>query len=365
MSKFPLPLDAQLLIRALRDVRALRGLSPETWDRFLRCARLTGVLSRLATQIADEDLWSEIPEEVHWHLRAEERVAEHFRQRILWELDRLQAALTNQDSPLVLLKGAAYLAAGLPPAVGRVSSDIDLLVSKDVLSDVETRLLDRGWQSLRDDASLHTAYYLRWLHELPPLAHRHRGVVLDLHHNILPLRDPIQVSAERLIQSSIPLPNRPPFRILAPVDQVLHSATHLFRIGDFDRGLRDLCDMHQLIVHYIGMSPDFTEELIHRAAEMNLGRPCYLAFRYLREHFETPITESTWKIANRFEPSGLLIRWYDKHIRRALFPVRLDGEDHAREWSLWVLDKFPLPRIRSMLSPLFWIKRLPMAGTRA
>ena len=31
------------------------------------------------------------------------------------------------------------------------------------------------------------AYYRRWMHELPPLIHRERDRMIDVHHTILPL----------------------------------------------------------------------------------------------------------------------------------------------------------------------------------
>ncbi len=354
---------ARLLIRVLGDAAALCDLPLKTWNDLLPCARLAGILPRLATDVDQRNLWEFLPDEVHWHLRAERQFAEHFRRRILWELDCLKSALAEVAVPLVLLKGAAYLAGGLPPTRGRVSTDVDLLVPQAQLLEVEQKLQDHGWQS-QDEKSLHTTYYLRWLHELPPMAHRHRHVILDLHHNILPLRDPIQISAESLIEQSVPLADHAPLRMLSPADQILHSAAHLFRIGEFNRGLRDLCDMHELIIHY-SLETDITAELVARAGELNLGRPCYLAFRYLEKYFDTPFSPSARKAIEKHRPTKWTLAWYDKHIERALFPIRLDGEDWARARSLWLLDKFPLPRMRSMLSPLFWIKRLPVAGAGA
>ena len=42
--------------------------------------------------------------------------------------------------------------------------------------------------------------------------------------------------------------------VLSKPDMVLHSATHLFRNGDFSIGLRDLCDFDWLVREF-GVAP--------------------------------------------------------------------------------------------------------------
>jgi hypothetical protein len=66
-------------------------------------------------------------------------------------------------------------------------SDVDVLVPRDRLADVEAALMLAGWAST-NPSEYDQHYYRRWMHELPPLQHIRRQTVLDVHHAILPTR---------------------------------------------------------------------------------------------------------------------------------------------------------------------------------
>jgi hypothetical protein len=103
-----------------------------------------------------------------------------------WEISRIQRALASVDTPIIFLKGAAYLMSALANAKGRLSSDIDILVAKNMLPQVESALIEHGWEPIKL-ADYDQLYYRTWAHELPPLRHRDRNTVVDVHHTILPL----------------------------------------------------------------------------------------------------------------------------------------------------------------------------------
>jgi hypothetical protein len=84
-----------------------------------------------------------------------------------------------------VLKGAAYVAAGLPAAAGRLFNDIDLLVPREQLPQAESALMLAGWHA-SGLSEYDKRYYRRWMHEIPPLQHVQRDTVIDLHHAILP-----------------------------------------------------------------------------------------------------------------------------------------------------------------------------------
>ena len=48
-------------------------------------------------------------------------------------------------------------------------------------------MLDAGWERVKAADGYDDAYYRRWMHELPPLIHRDRDRMIDVHHTILPL----------------------------------------------------------------------------------------------------------------------------------------------------------------------------------
>ena len=96
-------------------------------------------------------------------------------------------ALAPLGVPVILLKGTAFHAADLDACGGRSVGDLDILVPHDSLGAVEAALLDAGWERMKEADGYDDAYYRRWMHELPPLIHRTRDRMIDVHHTILPL----------------------------------------------------------------------------------------------------------------------------------------------------------------------------------
>ena len=120
----------------------------------------------------------------------------------LWEVEAARRALAPLGVPVVLLKGSAFVAAGLSAAEGRSIGDLDILVPRDCLDAVETALLVAGWEWVKPDP-YDDAYYRRWMHELPPLIHRDRDRMIDVHHTILPLTARVTPDAKTLIADSL------------------------------------------------------------------------------------------------------------------------------------------------------------------
>lgn len=275
-------------LQALRDPNAMLAFDEATWDRVLRQARAAGLLGRLGALAGD--FTERLPNAVGRHLASACALAEQQRRSVHWELLQLSRALAHTQGPVVLLKGAAYAAADLPPAAGRIFSDIDLLVPRQQLEATESALKLAGWFSSARDA-YDVRYYREWMHELPPMLHIRRQTWLDVHHNILPETARRQTRPELILTESLPLTPFPRLSIPQPVDQVLHSATHLFHEGEWWHGLRDLVDLDALLRAY-GADPAFWPQLMSRASSLNLGRPLYYALRYARRLLHTPIPDA-------------------------------------------------------------------------
>jgi len=244
------------------------GFSARDWEILLGQARRSRLLARLALQAAT---WpGELPAPQRDYLQGSLRLVQRQRREVLSELSRMRETLGQAQGPVVLLKGAAYLLADLPPSRGRVFSDIDILVARPALEGAETALLAGGWVSQERDA-YNQRYYREWMHEVPPLEHVQRGSVIDLHHTIAPPTSRFRVDGALLMQRIRPI-GASGFHMLAPEDMVLHSAVHLYQEGEFDHGLRDLLDLHDLLLHFEAEA-DFWPRLLARAAELRLGEP--------------------------------------------------------------------------------------------
>ena len=294
-------------------------LTGREWDLAVPQARQAGLLARLAAVAHRGGFYDELSERPRHHLTGARRLASKHRQDVLYELDRIHEILGSLLGTIVLLKGAAYLAADLQPAAGRVFSDIDILVPEDRIAVVEALLQLAGWRP-GDIDPYDDRYYRRWMHQIPPLTHAERQATIDVHHSIVPRTARIgAVAADPLLKRAVPLSNFPGFAILAPEDMVLHSATHLFNEGEFHNGLRDLSDL-DLLFRQFGTDEGFWSSLANRAVELGLTRPLFYAFRYTGSIIGTPLPTRVVSASSRFAPSGPVLKIMDICLKRALAP---------------------------------------------
>ena len=331
---------------ALRDPRALPGWTPAQWEALIRQARRANLVSRLAVLLDEQGLLDDVPAAPRAHLEAARVVAQAHAEAVRREVAYVRKALARTGADTVLLKGAAYLLAGLPAARGRVFTDIDILVPGIALAEVEAALMLHGWATTHHNP-YDQRYYRRWMHELPPMLHVTRQTVLDVHHAILPTTARMKPDSAKLLEASLPLAGEPRLRILAPSDMVLHSAAHLFLNEELASGLRDLADLDSLLRHF-GPQPDFWQQLTARASELDLARPLYYALRYTRHILATPVPDQALKAAEIGRPPNMLHRVMDALFLRALQP------DHPA-----AADRFtPLAR-RSLYVRAHWLRMPP------
>jgi Uncharacterised nucleotidyltransferase len=279
--------DCTALLRALRDPAAMGSFDHDAWDLVVRQALAAGLLGRLGALAREAGLESSLPAAVRRHMQASLTIAEQQRRAVKWELVQLSRTLADLEGPVLLLKGAAYAAADLPPARGRLFSDVDCLVPKAQLAVAEAALMLDGWVTSARDA-YDQRYYRQWMHELPPMTHIRRRTVLDLHHSILPETARIRTRPDLFVERARELIEFPRFSIPDPVDLVLHSATHLFHEGEWQHGLRDLVDLDAMLTDFSGR-PGFWDSLIERAGSLNLGRPLFYGLRYSQRLLGTAV----------------------------------------------------------------------------
>src|SRR5262249_46050478 len=144
-----------------------------------------------------------VPPSPRRHLEASLVMAAAQTEAVEREVAYLREALAASNTDIVLLKGAAYLMAGLKAARGRVFSDVDILVPQAKLEEVENALNLHGWTSTHHDA-YDQRYYRKWMHELPPLRHNARATVVDVHHAILPLTARRRPDSAKLLAAARP-----------------------------------------------------------------------------------------------------------------------------------------------------------------
>lgn len=291
------------LLAFLSDHAAASAWSGDDWSLLFAEARTCGLLPRVAWQLAESDLAGSVPMEFYPLLAAARTQGAAVARDCRREIAHLRAALANIDTPVVLLKGAAYVLADLPAANGRTFSDIDLLVERPAIPRAESALMLAGWIADKKDA-YDQRYYREWSHEIPPLTHLHRGTTVDLHHSLVMPTCRIKVDSAAMVARAVPLPGLPGWQRLADEDMVLHAAAHLMLNSEFDRGLRDLGDIDLLVRHFTASAAVFPQRLANRAREVGLFPLLACALGACKKIYRTPLSG---ELATA--EGGVFLRW--------------------------------------------------------
>ncbi len=335
--------DASLLVRALRSPQSVDECD---WSGLISIARAEQLIGSLAHRFEDVDC----PPSIAALFATIRRDFAQQRVQALWEAEMARRALAEVSIDWILLKGTAFHAADLPASIGRSVGDLDILVRRDQLDRAEQALLAAGWERLKPAEGYDDQYYRRWMHELPPLIHKSRDRMIDVHHTILPLTARPTPDAEALIAHSRTLGNG--LRILSPADMIVHAAAHLFADGDLAGGLRNLWDVDQLIRHF-ALQPGFWTRLGEQAKHHQLERPVALALRLSGRLYGTPVDPGIAgraRLSDRLFEARLLARngWgqESRTLLRAGFYIR----SHWLRMPPWLLArhlwvKAGLPRL--------------------
>ncbi len=299
-------MNARLLCTLLADPARAQSVTSDQWTSVLTIAhaeRLSGSLGHRLSGLT-------LPPAVQAVLGNARLNAEVGRVQALWEVEIARRVLAPLSVPVVLLKGSAFVAAGLDAGTGRLIGDLDILVPRHRLDEVETALLGAGWDWAKPNA-YDDIYYRRWMHELPPLIHKDRDRMIDVHHTILPLTAKPRPNAAELIGMAQPLGwdgawddhGQPAggLWLLSPENMIIHAAAHLIADGDLEGGLRNLWDIDRLVREFTDEDPDFCLTLAEHAARHQLYPQVMRALRLARLLFGTPLKEYSSPARVRFE----------------------------------------------------------------
>ena len=301
-------MSASWLVRLLVDPGVARDVPVAAWTGIVAVARAEKLAGTLAQRLEGLDLPATLA-----RIIVEERAGHReARRRALWEVEMARRALAPLAAPVILLKGSAFAAAGLDAARGRQIGDLDILVPSGALDRVEAALIAAGWEWAKPDA-YDDLYYRRWMHELPPLIHRERDAMIDVHHTILPPTARPTPDAAALIADAVPL-GESGVAMLSRADIVVHAAAHLIADGDLSGGLRNLWDIDRLCREFSADDAEYLNGLLARADHHGLSAAVVRTLRLARQIFSTPV------------PRGLVP---DDTVSDRLFRRRLLARD---EW---------------------------------
>ncbi len=327
------------------------SFSLRDWELLLTQARLGRLHARLALHYQGRGWLADVPPGPRGHLESALRAAQRQRNQVRWEVDRLRVALADVASPVVLLKGAAYVAADLPPSRGRLFTDVDFMVHKAALPEAENSLIGAGWVPQKLD-SYDERYYRRWMHELPPFKHVWRHTWLDVHHTITPPTSRFAVAGDQLMARIRPLRPGSQLATLAAEDMVLHSAVHLMQEGEFNTGLRDLLDVNGLLAHF-GADANFWPLLLERAHELGLQVPLHHVLVQVRRLFGTQAPGELRRAADGLAGGAVTRVVMPALLELALRPEHVSCDSRASGLARWLLY------VRSHALRMPWYQVLP------
>ena len=258
-------MQTQPLINLLHHPESVVKLSDEDWNDIVMTARQNQLLGPLAARLKATASWNDVPPAVRRHLDLELLTAQRRGESAQGELAMIRRTI-SADVDLILLKGCAYLCAGDANQTGRIFSDVDVMVGRGQLAQVESELIGGGWKPSKVDA-YDDAYYRNWMHEVPPMEHVRRHTVLDLHHAINPPVARYFVNPALLTATKVEVAAG--VFVLAPLDRVLHCAIHLIQEGEPKKLLRDLYDLHLLLAQHSAETGGI-DGLLSRARELGI-----------------------------------------------------------------------------------------------
>ena len=322
-----------MLLRALRDPAVLTGLREPAWRDLLASARGSGVLVRLGRLLGERRLLDQIPEKARLQLAEADCFVRRNQTDLRFEVNRVTRALRDVGTSIILLKGAAYLYAGLPPRHTHFAFDLDILVPREQVGRVEQALRAAGWQSA-ERSRYDDRYYREWMHEIPPLWHPDRLFAVDIHHAILPTTSRYQPDTQALFAAAVQLGDGA-LRVLCPTDMVLHGAAHLFT-EEFISGLRQLAVLHDLLEHF-GTHDRFWDELLERARRHGLERILFYLVRYSGRVFGTAVPARIAAALHAHRPNPAALGIMDAAVTSALRPTLPGQSQRRRRVALWVL----------------------------
>ena len=329
-----LPNQRSLLLDFLRNPSIVQSYNNQQWSILYRVSKSTSLLAHVDWVIQQNELQNYLPKKIIDNITSAKTIVEYKKRSALWELNRLWRALLESDAEIIVLKGGAYLLGHLPFSQSRMFADIDILVKIDAIKNIEQILLEQDWNSENQD-EYDQHYYRDWMHEIPPLRHITRTIEVDIHHTILPLTSRLHPDPSLFFENAVDS-GQYGFKILAPCDMTLHSATHLFYDSGLDNKLKDLVDLDQLILHFSSTDPDFLSNLIKRAQKLQLQRPLFYALRYTHRLLGTTIPTEILQDKTG-APSFIIRILMDSLVPLAILPEHPDHPTIKVAIARWLL----------------------------
>jgi len=298
------------------EPKKAHSLTMSNWSQLIFVLRECDLLARFYHLSNIDNILEKLPDRVQHHLNSANIKAERQAKQAKFEAAELAKNLKSIDVNPIFLKGVAYTLLNSVASMGRIYSDMDVLVDKKQLHAIERKLSLYGWFSQKND-DYDQKYYREWAHEIPPLQHGARGTVADIHHNLLP---PISGRAPdiELFTSSL-YTTQSNLKTLSKPAMVLHSIIHLFFNEEFSHGFRDLTDLHLLFSEEESNS-DFWAQILVLSEQSKFTTELFYAVRYCQKITKTKFPIKFIDNVKQFQICKIKLRFADFIFCRVLLP---------------------------------------------
>jgi hypothetical protein len=264
------------------------------WENIIHVLREVNLLAACFYRLEKEDKLTLLPPFAFKHMKAAAIYSSRQSEQVMFESKLLQNILDAESIPAVFLKGASYTLRKSKNSEGRVYSDIDLLVTKNDISNAEKALAKHAWRT-KKLSEYDNNYFREWSHEIPPMFNIHRGTVLDLHHNILLPISGREVNVELLTENCQKIEGG--YTVLGYAATILHSIVHLIINEDVSNGYRDVLDITTLIKD--NDSPEFWQEITSLSSKLGFNNELYLALSLSTKYASLTIPNDVWEALNK------------------------------------------------------------------
>lgn len=264
---------------------ALKDCLPSELSDLITIYREQKILARMCYRIQLSGVFESLDKKTQRHLLNAKQIADRQKEQVFNEAKELTRILKDTVDTLIFLKGAAYSMCDGSLGKGRIYSDIDVLVPKKDIKDCEQRLAVGGWLG-QEISDYDDKYYRKWAHEIPPMVHGHRGTIIDVHHNIVPIISNDSPNIDLLTEHKEEI--LPGIYVLSGPAQLVHAAIHLFRNEEYQGSFRDLSDIFLMLE---GQDENFWLESIELAEQIGFKHELCLAIRYAHRILNLPIPD--------------------------------------------------------------------------
>lgn len=319
------------------------------WQLILGYAETYTIAPLLYSNLKKLSLDQEIEPEVREKLRSLYRQSHAAGINQFMKMKEILAAFSQEKIAVVLLKGAAlgltvYRSFGLRPML-----DLDLLVRTNDLERAEKVLSRLGY--VVDEAYQTAQWYRNHHHHLAPYTAGDGTVVVELHHDIVPLRAEVNIP-ENVLWDRARTVEVPPETalLLGPEDLLQCVCAHVALSQCFDRTLRDIIDITEVVRVY-GAAIDW-DSLVRNATGYQAIRALYYCLWIADSIAQAAIAPDILKSLKR----GAHVTWLQDLclkflIRRAVFP----DFTHAPNWVICgLINGILYPNRRGELAKLLW-----------